>query len=549
MTLRKKFILRISLILLVILIFTIAVNAVSFRRYGIHNAEKMGTVVAQLVRDGLTAHMMTGTMSMRHYFLDQIKQIEGIDKLWIIRGEPVIRQFGEGENIERAKDELDIKALETGKVQKQLIEDLNSVKYRITIPYIATSEGQINCLSCHQVSEGEVLGAVSIITDISDVREYAKETILMILIGSAVVFFISGAYMFVFVGKYVDLFTKLKEAMARAIKGDFSTRISTDLKDEAGDTVREFNSFMEELHQNFSEIKEVMNRLADADLTVRIDKKMEGEFEVLRENINKSIYSLSNTLKMTIEGFSEIIDHLSRLTSSVLGISGEIELENNNIHSIKKAVFDISEKIRSVSESASTVSNIGQKVLSDITAGEKDIQQVKEFIKALTEAGQQISQSIVNIIDIANQTNMLALNAAIEAARAGEAGRGFAVVADEVRNLAETTSNFAKGIQEMTEEIFRNIQKVSSAVDKTYTGYTEMSESYRKMSELLSKITEDIKAQSRYISEITDNIQKATEISEDITAKNRQITENIKQLSQIAQGLKEEVEKFRLKGE
>ncbi|WP_457642861.1 methyl-accepting chemotaxis protein [Persephonella sp.] len=549
MTLRKKFILRISLILLVILIFTIAVNAVSFRRYGIHNAEKMGTVVAQLVRDGLTAHMMTGTMSMRHYFLDQIKQIEGIDKLWIIRGEPVIRQFGEGENIERAKDELDIKALETGKVQKQLIEDLNSVKYRITIPYIATSEGQINCLSCHQVSEGEVLGAVSIITDISDVREYAKETILMILIGSAVVFFISGAYMFVFVGKYVDLFTKLKEAMARAIKGDFSTRISTDLKDEAGDTVREFNSFMEELHQNFSEIKEVMNRLADADLTVRIDKKMEGEFEVLRENINKSIDSLSNTLKMTIEGFSEIIDHLSRLTSSVLGISGEIELENNNIHSIKKAVFDISEKIRSVSESASTVSNIGQKVLSDITAGEKDIQQVKEFIKALTEAGQQISQSIVNIIDIANQTNMLALNAAIEAARAGEAGRGFAVVADEVRNLAETTSNFAKGIQEMTEEIFRNIQKVSSAVDKTYTGYTEMSESYRKMSELLSKITEDIKAQSRYISEITDNIQKATEISEDITAKNRQITENIKQLSQIAQGLKEEVEKFRLKGE
>jgi len=121
MSLRKKFILRISIILIAILVFTIAINAFTFRRYGIHNAERASRVIAELVRDGLTAHMMTGTMDMRHYFLNQIENIKEIDKLWIVRGDPVIKQFGNGGRDEIVRDELDIKALKTGKVQKKLI--------------------------------------------------------------------------------------------------------------------------------------------------------------------------------------------------------------------------------------------------------------------------------------------------------------------------------------------------------------------------------------------------------------------------------------------
>ncbi|MBK3331882.1 methyl-accepting chemotaxis protein [Persephonella atlantica] len=549
MSLRKKFILRLFLILLIILVFTISINAFSFRSYGVHNAERAGKIIAQLVRDGLTAHMLTGTMDKRDYFLNQIKKIEEVDQLWVVRGEPVVKQFGEGSKYEKPKDQLDINALKTGKIQKELVENVNSVKYRITIPYIAEDTGEINCMMCHAVSKGEVLGAVSVVMDISDIRSYALSTTKLILLGSAFVLFLSGFYMYRFVGKYVNTFERLKEAMSKAIRGDFSARIETTLKDEAGDTVKEFNSFMGKLHRNFSEIKRVMDALANADLSVRINTEMEGEFENLRQNINKSIDALSITLGMTIEGFSRIIEQLKEVSKQIMEVSEDLEYENRNIHQIKNSIVEISEKISSISENASLLKEIGDKVRANIEEGEKNIEELKESINRLNEAGENINQAIGSIIDIASQTNMLALNAAIEAARAGEAGRGFAVVADEVRKLAETTSDFAKKVQDMVEEIFNNITKASKSVEKTDNGYITMSKNYSKMSELLTQITDNIKYQNESIKQMSENLQNVTQISEKTTQKNESIKEEIVQLSEIAEEVKEEVNKFKLKGE
>ncbi|MCK4706197.1 MAG: HD domain-containing protein, partial [Gammaproteobacteria bacterium] len=58
---------------------------------------------------------------------------------------------------------------------------------RAVIPYIATTQGSLNCLGCHQVKEGTVLGVVDITLDLSKYRAMASWILMVLLVASLTV--------------------------------------------------------------------------------------------------------------------------------------------------------------------------------------------------------------------------------------------------------------------------------------------------------------------------------------------------------------------------
>lgn len=139
-----------------------------------------------------------------------------------------------------------------------------------------------------------------------------------------------------------------------------------------------------------------------------------------------------------------------------VGDSIALQLENANVSLLKGETCQ-SLIIKTINEINSLVTNVG-------VAAQRQAVSVK-MVAELEKQAANIGDIVNAVARIADQTNLLALNAAIEAARAGKHGKGFAVVADEVRTLAETSEKSAKNIQELVEQIQKDVQTIANGIN------------------------------------------------------------------------------------
>ena len=178
-TKNKIILLVISIISFMFLLITADI-IYNYRDYGIKTIDDKAISIAKTVEHSLTAQMVSGVIDDRELFLSQLEDIPNIDGIWLSRGHKVIDMYGKGLNNEVAQDEIDKEVLDTGKIKRVINDNLfTQSSYRITIPYIATSKGKIDCISCHVNSkEGDTLGAITIKMSIDESKEVGIKTVV-----------------------------------------------------------------------------------------------------------------------------------------------------------------------------------------------------------------------------------------------------------------------------------------------------------------------------------------------------------------------------------
>jgi len=265
-----------------VMVLFIAVLAATFRYMGLHSAESKANLAANIVQESLTSHMISGSSDYQNELVKQIEALEGMKGVWIVRSDALSRQYGKGIHPQEAADDIDRAVIRDGKAIKNVSGTLFSdTIYRLSIPYIATENGKIDCLSCHDAKVGTVLGAVSIEMEINDL----KLTGLIAAATAIIVLVILTIYLLKMIRQYIlsykETLDEVAVTMEKAEGGDYTHRVEQPESSDGYKAAMWTNAVMDKLDTALSESGKKMASL------IRLDQQNSDPLYTLQMGVDQ----------------------------------------------------------------------------------------------------------------------------------------------------------------------------------------------------------------------------------------------------------------------
>jgi len=215
------------------------------------------------------------------------------------------------------------------------------------------------------------------------------------------------------------------------------------------------------------ELRRALDRVGRGDFTIDVRMKRKDEFE----DLANGIISMTRGLAAIVGRLHENANVVAISAGNILTASQQQQRAVEELESVSDFLSDSGRKVHfTASQLASSINTVGQasesatrlhqnveQSLSELREAMGAIKDSSEAINGkleiLNEKAGSVSQVVVTMGKVADQTNLLSINAAIEAEKAGESGKGFAVVANEIQRLADQTAVAAEDIEQMVKEM------------------------------------------------------------------------------------------------
>ena len=482
--------------------------------------------------DSVNTMMITGTMENREILRKKLLENKEILDVRIVRGPEVKKLFGPGFPYESPQDDYDKKALKGEAIK--LIQT-NSQERTLTIisPFRASTNYRgTNCIECHQVPAGTVLGAARITYSLKNVDKEVQ--VNLYYVGKILVaLFILALFIVVFLVRIVAV-NKLKHFQITIEKIssdlDLTTKISqNESQDEVGKMSSAFDEMLETIRGSLSQVKQASDQivLGTEEITIIANETIADSREQKEETRN-----VASTLAKMSDSALDVANNTNQSKQFTNNVEQEVNDGTNKAHSAREKINELFNKIE-------LVSSIAEK---------------------LEEETKQISNTVKVIDDITLKTRLLSFNASVEAARSGEHGKGFAVVAQEIGELANQTKNSNLEIERGTVQLKSLMEEAVTLIRSTkilaedgknevnisYDSFRNVSDEMAKLKSVMTSIAKSTEEQNQSTKDVEKNINAIMDLSSKTTTAAERIGVVCSDFSKLAIQLEELINKFKI---